>query len=412
MVSRLLGVEGKGIFSLFMVTVSGLWIVASLGMPQGQLYHASKNRLWLSHFMANAVVCSTLTGGLVALTYFLGGRALGFKAVTALPWPVLLIGIVAVPAGLLLIYQRQYFLVLDRFELAKASGATSLTLPVIGYLVLYGADHTGVTTFAGAYLASQLFCFGAFQVAARRVGVVPGRFSKELARRSLSFGSRQFASDLALYLTSRLDFFLVMLYLGGKGLGIYSVAVGLAEITIRLSNEIGTMLFPIFATGNLKTGQPTAALRLVTLLAVGVAAPLALTSGPLVRILFGQAFADAAPAFRWLLIGTVAWSTTNVTWTYISARGRPGLGVFVFGLAAGVDLLLNVLLLPYWGVIGASIAATASYVVAALLFLHFFRKSEACSLQEAFVPNRSDFRLLWRAFLQAWGSIVRVATRS
>jgi O-antigen/teichoic acid export membrane protein len=401
LVSRLLGVEGKGIFSLFMATVSGLWIVAALGVPQGQLYHASRHPHWLSHFMANAVPFSTLIGGLVGLTYFLGGRALGFETVVALPWPVLLVGIVSIPAGVLLIYQRQYFLGLHRYELSKASGAVSLTLPLLGYVGLYLLGHAGVTPFVSAFVASQLVCFAAFQVVARRIGPAPGGFSRELARRSFGFGSRQFASDMTLYLAQRLDFFIVLLYLGGKGLGIYSVAVGLAEIILRLSNEIGSMLFAIFATGNLKTGEPAAALRLLTLLTVVVAGLLGLISGPLVLTLFGPAFADAAPAFRWLLVGTVAWGTTNVTWYYISAGGRPQLGVFVFGLAAGVDVLLNVLLLPHWGVVGASIAATTSYVVAALIFLHYFRKLEACSLREAFVANPSDFRRLWRAARQA-----------
>jgi len=411
-VSRLLGVEGKGIFSLFMATISGLWMVAALGVPQGQLYHASKHPQWLSHFMANAVPFSVLIGGVVGLTYFLGGHALGFEAVDALPWPVPLVGVVCIPAGVLLIYQRQYFLGLQRYELSKASGAVSLTLPLLGYVGVYLLGYAGMAPFASAYVAAQLVCFAVFQIAARRIGPAPGGFSRELARRSFGFGSRQLASDIALYLMQRLDFFIVMLYLGAKGLGIYSVAVGLAEILVRLSNEIGSMLFAIFATGNLKTGQPAAALRLLTLVTVGVAGLLGLISGPLVRTLFGQAFADAAPAFRWLLVGTVAWSTTNVTWYYISAAGRPQLGVFVFGLAAGVDVLLNVLLLPHLGVTGASIAATTSYVVAALIFLHYFRTLEACSLREAFVANSSDCRQLWRAVRGASGRLGRVAAGS
>ncbi len=403
LVSRLLGVEGKGMFSLFMATVSGLWVVAALGVPQGQLYHASKDPQWLRHFMANAVPFSMLIGGVVGLTYFFGGRALGFEAVTVLPRPVMLVGVISIAAGVLLIYQRQYFLGLHRYELSKASGSVSLTLPLFGYGGLYLLGHVGVIPFASAYVAAQVVCYAVFQVIARRIGPASGGFSWELARRSFGFGSRQLASDITLYLMQRIDFFIVLLYLGSKGLGIYSVAVGMAEIIVRLSNEIGSMLFPIFAAGNLKAGQPAVALRLLTLLTVGVAGLLGLISGPLVRTLFGPAFADAAPAFRLLLVGTVAWSTMNVTWHYISAGGRPQLGVVVFGLAAGVDVLLNVVLLPHWGVIGASVAATTSYVVAALIFLHYFREMEACSLREAFVTKPSDCRQLWRAVRGAAG---------
>jgi O-antigen/teichoic acid export membrane protein len=257
-----------------------------------------------------------------------------------------------------------------------------------------------------AFVASQLVCFAVFHVAARRLGPEQTGFSWELARHSLAFGFRQWASDMTVYLASRLDFFIVMLYLGGKGLGLYSVAVALAEIVTRLSNEVGTMLWPIFAGGVLKAGQPATALRMVTLVTVGTAAVLGLTSDPLVRILFGQAFADAVPALRWLLLGTVAWSTTNVTSPYVSASGRPGLGVFVFGLSAAVDVLLNLALLPRWGVVGASIAATSSYILAALIFLHFFRRSEGCTLREALLPDPSDCRRLWNAVVRASGGRV------
>ena len=407
-VSRVLGVEGKGIFSLFMVTVAGLWIVAPLGMGQGQLYHASRDSRWLRHFMPNGIALALGIGGVVGLTYFLGGRALGVKAVAVFPWPVLLAGTVAVPAGVLLIYQRQYFLALQRFEWAKACATVSLIfLPLLGFIGLYVAGRAAVETFAGVFVLSLVLSFAAIQILARRIGPASSGFSLDFARRSFSFGSRQFASDVALYLMGRLDFFLVMLFLGAKELGIYSVAVGLAEIIVRLSHEIGTMLFPVFAGGGLKAGQPAAALRVVTLLAIGIAAVLGLASGPIVHILFGEPFADAVPAFRWLLLGTVALATTDVTWSYISAAGRPGLGVFVFGVAALVDVVLNVLLLPRWGVIGASIAATASYVVAALLFLHVFRTSERCSLREALVVTRPDVIRLWRAARQGYGTSAR-----
>jgi len=116
-----------------------------------------------------------------------------------------------------------------------------------------------------------------------------------------------------------------------------------------------------------------------------------------VQLLFGSPFAEAVPALRWLVVGTIAWSTTHVTWTYISASGRPAIGIVVYSAASAVDVLLNVLLLPRLGVIGASISAAVSYIVAALLFLHFFRQTEACSLRQAFVVNASDLRLLWKA---------------
>jgi O-antigen/teichoic acid export membrane protein len=367
-VSRLLGVEGKGIYSLFMATMGGLWIVATLGVTQGHLYHASRNPEWLRHFLANALLFSIVVGGIAGVAYFLGGRLLGFGAVETLSWPMVVAGIVGVPVGVFLTFQRQYFLALNRFELTKAIGAVSQTLPLLAYVTLYLAGRIGVTEFVIAYVATQVLCMAIFQLPARRVGPAAEGISSDLLRRAASYGYRHYASNIAVYLASRLDFFIVLYFLGERGLGIYSVAVGLSEITIRVTNEIATMLFPIFASGDLQRGQAAAALRSVTLFGIVTAAVLALISSP-----------------------------------YVSARGRPGLGVFVFGAAVAVNILLDVLLLPRLGVVGGAVAATASYIVAALLFLRFFTHGEGCSWREALIATPADVVRLWRAARQAYG---------
>ena len=405
--SRLLGVEGKGLFSLFIATVTGLSLLASLGVHQGQLFQVSRHPEWLMHFMPNAIPFSLLSGGAVALLYFGGGWALGAQDVLALGNFGIVAGIIVVPVGVLLIFQRQYFLALHRYELAKVQGTVAAALPLVAYIALFLARRTSLEAFLGAFVATQVVCYIVFQLPVSRVGPAQRGFSSPLARQSLSFGLRQLASIVASYLMGRLDFFIVAEYLGARGLGIYSVAVSLAEITVRLSNEIGTMLYPAFSGRILKPGKAAATLRLVTLMAALAGGGLALVSAPLVHLLFGSAFAQVVPTLLWLVPGTVAWSTTHVTWTYVSASGRPAIGIFVYSAATAVDVLLNIVLLPRLGVVGASISAATSYVVAALLFFHFFRQSEPTSMRDAFIVKASDLRRLWKA---ARGATARLAS--
>jgi O-antigen/teichoic acid export membrane protein len=348
-------------------------------------------------------------GGLIGVAYFGGGWLTGWQQVVPLGLFGVVMGVLVVPLGVLLMFQRQYFLVLHHFELAKIAGGVSVTLPLAGYIVLGLLHRTDINAFLASFVAAQLLCYVVFQLIARRVGPKQEGFSRDLARPSLSFGIRQLASITAAYAMGRLDFFIVAAYLGEYGLGIYSVAVALAEITVRLSNEIGTMLYPTFS-GTQKPEHATRALRLVTLMAVATGGMLFVASGPVVRLLYGPAFAQAVPALRWLVLGTVARSTTHVTWTYASARGRPSSGLWIFGVATAVDVGLNVLLLPVWGVVGASIAAAASYLVAAVLFFHLFRQTEACSLRQAFVVDGGDLRRLSGAIREILERAGRVLT--
>ena len=346
--------------------------------------------------MPNAYVFSLLIGTTIGALYFIIGYVFGLETVRILDLYALGAGVVFVPVGVMLTYQRQYFLVQHMYKLSKANFAFVQVMPLVGYLILFAFDQISVNNFIILYVGTNILCMFIFNVINKRISPETGAFSIELAKHSFSFGFRQFFSDLALYLTLRLDYFLVVLYLGKSELGIYSVAMGLAEITSRLTNEIGTMLFPMFASGDEGARRAIPILRVVFFVAVLIATVLAVFSDFIVRILFGNQFSQAVPSFRWLLLGTVAWSTIHVTWTHASADGKPELGILVFSAAAAIDVSLNVLFIPRMGIVGASIAATISYIVAALVFFIVFCKVSKCSFREALIIKKRDIKaVLW-----------------
>jgi Na+-driven multidrug efflux pump len=112
-------------------------------------------------------------------------------------------------------------------------------------------------------------------------------------------------------------------------------------------------------------------------------------------------------AFRWLLVGTVAWTSVSVTWSYANASGRPQIGVPIFTAAAVTDVVLNVMLLGRLGIVGAGIAATVSYWIAAILFLRLFCVLEACTLRDALVVRSSDLRHIARVTRDLARALVR-----
>ena len=400
-VSRLLGVAGKGAFSLFVATAVGLIVLAGIGVPQGQMYHASREPRWLSHFMSNGTPLGALSGFAVAAGYLILGSVLHFAVANSAGAGGALGILIVVPTGVLLIYQRQYFLTLTRFELAKAAGTASVTLPLVGYAILALLHCDRVEAFVAAYVGAQVLCFAIFQFIQRRTGPRQLGFSVEFARRSASFGLWQYISNIASYLVSRVDFFVVALYLGARGVGIYSVAAGLAEIVIRVAAEVGTMLYPVFASGELEPDQSAAAVRIVLFASAAIGLALAGTSNFVLHILYGPKFGEAAPALRWLMLGAVAWSTIHITWTYVSSTGRPQVGALVFTGCAVVDVGLNMWLLPRLGVIGASISASIAYLAGAAVFLLLFCRASGCSTWGALIPTAADARRLYDGLVDA-----------
>jgi O-antigen/teichoic acid export membrane protein len=390
LVARALGPGGKGQFSLFQATVAGLVAFSSLGLGHGQMYYSSRNPEKMKHFMANGYVFSTLIGGVVAILYFLIGQIWSPKIIAVLGWQIAILVIVVAPVSIMLGYQRQYFLANHAYEMSKINLALGQVIPLVGYTVLYVMGNVTISNVILMFVGSQFLCLALFHILIARSTPVKSSFSLSFGKQSMSFGIRQYLSDLTQYFALRLDFFLVVWLLGESGLGIYSVAVSLAEITSRFSSEVGSILFPAFASGQIPPGQAAPILRRTLFLAALVALLLSLVGHLVTVLIFGSRFEQAIPAFRWLLCGTVAWGIIHVTWNRISAAGKPEMGIPIFAATALFDAAAIIILVPKFGVVGASMAAAGSYWLTAFLFLMIFCKREKCTMREALVVQWAD----------------------
>ena len=356
------------------------------------MFHVSKKPDEIKYFIPNAYIFSLLIAGGSSLIFFVTGKLCHLKIINMLGWQAIILGVITTPFLSMLTFQGQYFLAVHAYKMSKARLAVTESLPLLAYLLVYSQGKISIFNILLAYSISRIICFIVFHIIISRNHFQKGGFSINFAKASFQFGVRQYSSDLILFLVSRLDFFLVTYFLGQTGLGVYAVAVSLAEVTMRLPSELGTILFPAFAAGHIPSGQAAPILRKTLFLAVLASLVLFILGEHIVLILFGRDFQQAIPAFRWLLLGTVAWSTIFVTWNNISAGGRPELGLPIFAGAALIDIVLNIILLPKMGIVGASIAATVSYFFAAAIFLMIFLKTEQCTIRDALLIRSDDLR--------------------
>lgn len=85
------------------------------------------------------------------------------------------------------------------------------------------------------------------------------------------------------------------------------------------------------------------------------------------RCLYGEAFVRSADITRILLIGYLAHCLTGPNGSTLIVLGRITFSVQAAALVLGVNLALNVLLIPTWGMYGAALASTAALVLLSVL---------------------------------------------
>ena len=105
-------------------------------------------------------------------------------------------------------------------------------------------------------------------------------------------------------------------------------------------------------------------------------------------------YVDCLPAFLVLLPGAVSMSISKVLGGYVAGRGRPGLlaGGMIAVLALNVGL--NLVFIPMYGIVGASLSSLVSYTVQAGIVVYFTSRLSGQRAFSLFVPGPGEVHLV------------------
>ncbi len=197
------------------------------------------------------------------------------------------------------------------------------------------------------------------------------------------------------FLNQRADLFFVQAFHGPAEVGIYALAVSLAQTVLFLSSALAVPLLPkIAATTDTHLAAMTAvhACRRFVLLGGSAALMLGATSTWLVPAVFGRDFSQSLTPLLLLLPGMIAFGLTNLLVSYFAGTGenRVNLGISVLGLALTVTG--NLTLTRLLGANGAAAVSTLAYGGMAFASLWIFARRSGLPLFHAVVPDKETLR--------------------
>lgn len=396
-VARALGPGAKGLFVLSFLLVNQIATIGSFGIPHALIYLLGSGRISRAEAVGHYLVCSIGFGLLLIAPYaavvhyaadhlFPGVPPATLYALGGLLVPLLLL---SNGSGLLRGLGR-----LDLFNLVALADATlRLLLLVIAVAILHG--NVVAAVFATALAATGVGALVTV-VVFRAAGCGP-RFDLTSLAHVLRYGFKSYLT-VVLQLTERkADMFLLGWLLPSDvaawQIGLYSTAVALAELPRNLAGAASTVLLPRISASDADAIKATVPRVSRNLIAANVvfALGLALCAYPVIGAVYGAAFLASYLPFVVLLPGVVCAAVLNVFEAEMVGTGRPlKLSAFA-GFTLALNIALNLIAIPRFGIVGAAATSGVTYsLLAVLLVVDYRARNRSVSLRDLLLVSRSD----------------------
>jgi O-antigen/teichoic acid export membrane protein len=399
LLAHMLGPEGYGQYAVAILLPGVLAVVLSLGMRAASVYALGRGALIHVVLRWNLRLGSLVVACGAALSAILVAHA-SDRLFPGIPPQLLWIGACGFPAVWFynslssMLHGIQDF---RRYNLTMLINPAAALVAVILLVWIAGSGASGavVAWASGQMCGLALSAWFVRQHCAAESANAP---SNSPERPDLKYGLKSYLSHILAFLNYRLDIFLVNLFLGPAGAGIYTVAVRIAEQLWLIPAAAATVLLPrlagLHAAEETRRQLTPIVARWVTLAGLGIAVTLAATVDWIVNLAFGPDYAQTAAVLRWLLPGIVAYTSVMVLSPDLMARGRPDLNGWAAGVSLAVNVVGNLILIPRYGVIGAALASTLAYVIAGLITIWFYTRLSQNSAWNLVRVGRTDWDII------------------
>jgi O-antigen/teichoic acid export membrane protein len=245
-----------------------------------------------------------------------------------------------------------------------------VTIPVTVWLVVVedmGADAILLGTFG----TGVLFLLWRIWEERRRLALVPNR---PLLRRMLRFGLPTMPAELTLYSLSFIDRIILVRRASLAEAGLYALAVKFANGMQVLSRGFQLAFPPLaYSIRDDEEARGTYALVLTWFVAVLAFAVIGLwlLARWIVRLLAAPEYFEAHQAIGLVATGIALYAVYIVLLIILGRTGRTEFNFPATAVGTGVNIALNIALVPPLGIQGAGLALVASYVVVLVLMYAF-----------------------------------------
>jgi len=394
-IARVLGPQGKGIYSLAILLPSLLVLLGNFGIGQASVFYVGKKKYSPSEVFANNIVLSFLLSivcfliGLVVILFFRSSLFPGvanvylFLALFLIPFQFFLNFVNYILLGLQRIKEFNFISIFQSFIFL-------ILLSIFLLILKFGVKATIIFNILSCFLGTIVL----FYLVKKIIGNFHLHLNKFYFKDAFRYGFKVYLGNVIGFLHYRIDIFLINIFLNPIAVGFYSIATALSEKIWLVSLSASTVLFPRVSSETdekrLNNFTPFVCRNVLLITAIG-AILLFILGHWIIILLFSEKFLNSILPFKILLIGAVTISGWRVLANDLYGRGRPELNIYISLISVLLNIVLNILWIPKFGIVGAAWATSISYTFAFVMISIVYSKISGNNIWNVVLPHRSDF---------------------
>lgn len=392
-VTRILGPANRGVMEILILVPYMLVNFGNLGVGNANLYFIGKKTHPVDKIVSNSLSLSLMLGACLILIAYGSFSFYHETLFRGIHFYYTHLAFLIIP---LLLFQKfiQYTL-LGKEEIASRNiivlfPAVINFVVTICVVVIIKLSLLGVliASFA-SNLSAALLCF---YFISKETKIKLG-FNYELFIKSVKFGMVPFLALLVMNLNFKADVFLIKYYMNDAAVGLYTLAVTVAEKITLLPEAIGLVLFSrVSNVTEVEAAEITPFVcRVSMLFSLVIGVILFLSAGFLIPFVYGKDFQLSVKPLLILIPGIISMTIFIILHGDLTGRGKAKITLYIFTLSLLLNIILNLFLIPLYGINGAALASTVSYSLGAFGLVFAFGKINSISVRELLLPKKDDF---------------------
>jgi O-antigen/teichoic acid export membrane protein len=372
-ITRLIGVEGKGIYTIFIANTQLLALFFSLSANTG-----------ITYFISNKQVCEEKIIGLTFYTFLISAVVGAVVVFVPFHQEKLLL-----PGGFNHIVFKLYLFisflftisstlfsgVFQGFKLYTVINKISITNAILNVIIfgflmlsksLYLFDSVLFNVLFYTLLVYILNTLIWVLFYLKLIKIIPTltlslKGEVQVFFKYIGIGH---ISNVLNFFNYRLDIWFVNSYHGLEQLGLYSLAVNVAQILLIASAPITSVLFPYLSEEKerLKKINLVALFSRINTLCLILGLSLMLLTGKyFIPFVYGEEFLGSISAFNIMIFASLFRGLTKMFSTYLASENKVIYNLYATIIGFVITIGFNIVLVPKYGIIGASISSLLTY---------------------------------------------------